>query len=162
MGQLNGATARDTMESEFVTLWSATLNPQDLSIVYCSAGHDPALVFTRGGDGAEGSPLEVRELATGDMALGIDTAQTFRTGRQELKPGDVVLAHTDGLTDATDFTGKRFTHQRIRETVLKLLAAEPTASASRIVEHLMWTVRQFAGVRLSTDDITLVVVRVRQ
>lgn len=156
MGQLNSATARDTMESEFVTLWAATLNPQDLSIAFCSAGHDPALVFS-----AAGSGIEVSELATGDMALGIDTAQTFHVGRQTLRPGDVVLAHTDGLSDATDFNGKRFTHQRIRETVLRLLAAEPAASAARIVEHLMWTVRQFAGVRLSTDDITLVVVRVR-
>lgn len=156
MGQLNASTARDTMESEFVTLWTATLNPADLSISYCSAGHDPALVFTRAG-----GSLEVTELSTGDMALGIDTAQTFHLGRQTLRAGDVVLAHTDGLTDATDFNGKRFTHQRVRETMLKLLTAEPQASASRIVEHLMWTVRQFAGVRLSTDDITLVVVRVR-
>jgi phosphoserine phosphatase RsbU/P len=157
MGHLNASTARDTMESEFVTLWAAMLNPADLSISYCSAGHDPALVFTR----VEGGPLEVLELTTGDMALGIDTAQAFHLGTQTLRPGDVVLAHTDGLSDATDFNGKRFTHQRIRETVLKLLTAEPGATASRIVEHLMWTVRQFAGVRLSTDDITLVVVRVR-
>ena len=156
MGQLNASTARDTMESEFVTLWTATLNPADLSISYCSAGHDPSLVFTRAG-----GSLEVTELSTGDMALGIDTAQTFHLGRQTLRAGDVVLAHTDGLTDATDFNGKRFTHQRVRETMLKLLTTEPQASASRIVEHLMWTVRQFAGVRLSTDDITLVVVRVR-
>ncbi|MFT3683540.1 MAG: SpoIIE family protein phosphatase [Phycisphaerales bacterium] len=158
IGQLNGATARDTLESEFVTLWAATLDPSDLSIAFCSAGHDPALVFTRP---AADAPIEVRELATGGMALGIDAGQSYQMGRQQLRVGDVVLAHTDGLSDATDFNGKRFTHQRIRETVAKLLTAEPDATASRIVEHLMWTLRQFAGVRLSTDDITLVVVRVR-
>ncbi|HYD00661.1 MAG TPA: GAF domain-containing SpoIIE family protein phosphatase, partial [Phycisphaerales bacterium] len=156
MSHLNGATARDTLESEFVTLWAATMDPRDLSVAYCSAGHDPSLVFSTGAGG-----VEVRELTTGGMALAIDPAQTYALGRQSLQPGDVLLAHTDGLSDATDFAGKRFTHQRIRETVIRLLAAEPAASASRIVEHLMWTVRQFAGVRLSTDDITLVVVRVR-
>ncbi|MDP1662736.1 MAG: SpoIIE family protein phosphatase [Phycisphaerales bacterium] len=78
-----------------------------------------------------------------------------------LKPGHVLLTHTDGLSDATDFYGKRFTHQRFRETVVCLLTTEPDAPAAKIVEHLMWTIRQFAGVRLSTDDITLVVVRVR-
>ena len=158
MGQLNRATARDTLESEFVTLWAATLNPADLSVSFCSAGHDPALVFSPGGSGGA---VEVRELATGDMALAIDTAQAYHLGAHALRPGDVLLAHTDGLSDATDFAGKRFTHQRIRETVAKLLTTEPGATASKIVEHLMWTVRQFAGVRLSTDDITLVVVRVR-
>jgi sigma-B regulation protein RsbU (phosphoserine phosphatase) len=156
MGQLNRATARDTLESEFVTLWAAMLNPADLSVSFCSAGHDPALVFST----ENGAPA-VRELATGDMALAIDTAQTYHLGVHTLKPGDVLLTHTDGLSDATDFAGKRFTHQRIREAVSKLLAAEPGATAARIVEHLMWTIRQFAGVRLSTDDITLVVVRVR-
>lgn len=159
MSQLNRATARDTLESEFVTLWAGTLNPADLTVSFCSAGHDPALVFTN--DQSTGE-LQVRELATGDMALAIDTGQAYHLGSHTLKPGDVLLTHTDGLSDATDFNGKRFTHQRIRETVLKLLAGEPRASASRIVEHLMWTIRQFAGVRLSTDDITLVVVRVRQ
>ncbi|MDP1662738.1 MAG: SpoIIE family protein phosphatase, partial [Phycisphaerales bacterium] len=158
MGQLNRATARDTLESEFVTLWAGTLNPADLSVSFCSAGHDPALVFSAGtGDGQ----IHVRELATGDMALAVDATQTYHLGTHTLKPGDVLLTHTDGLSDATDFNGKRFTHQRIRETVVRLLATEPDAPAAKIVEHLMWTIRQFAGVRLSTDDITLVVVRVR-
>ncbi|MBY0308036.1 MAG: PP2C family protein-serine/threonine phosphatase, partial [Phycisphaerales bacterium] len=159
MSQLNGATARDTMESEFVTLWAATLDPSDLSIAFCSAGHDPALVFTCETPGAE---PKVRELASGGMALGIDAGQAYQMGRQTLRPGDVVIAHTDGLSDATDFHGKRFTPRRVRETVCKLLTSEPNAGAARIVEHLMWTLRQFAGVRLSTDDVTLVVVRVRQ
>lgn len=158
MGQLNRATARDTLESEFVTLWAGTLNPADLSVSFCSAGHDPALVFSAG---APGGQVQVRELATGDMALAVDAAQTYHLGTHTLKPGDVLLTHTDGLSDATDFNGKRFTHQRIRETVIRLLTTEPDATAARIVEHLMWTIRQFAGVRLSTDDITLVVVRVR-
>jgi len=157
MDLLNKATARDTLESEFVTLWAGTLNPNDLTVSFCSAGHDPALVFSRDDAGA----VTVKELATGDMALAIDTTQAYHLGSHTLRPGDVLLAHTDGLSDATDFSGKRFTHQRIRETVARLLTAEPQATAARIVEHLMWTLRQFAGVRLSTDDITLVVVRVR-
>lgn len=78
-----------------------------------------------------------------------------------LRPCDEPLSHTDGHSDATDFNSKRFTHHRIRETVVRLLNTAPDAPAAKIVEHLVLTSRQFAGVRLSTDDITLVVVRVR-
>jgi sigma-B regulation protein RsbU (phosphoserine phosphatase) len=163
MTQVNLSSCRDTLDSEFVTLALGMIDPQSLVLTYCSAGHDPALLFTPGKvvDG-QTQPMTIAELATGGMALGIDEQQTYEHRTIQLEAGQVLVMHTDGLTDATDFHGKRFGHQRVRQTVLDLLAKEPLAPAGRIVEHLMWTVRQFAGVRLSNDDITLVVVRVEQ
>lgn len=162
MTKLNLSSCRDTLDSEFVTLALGMIDPQSLMLTYCSAGHDPALLFTPGKvvDGAA-QPMTISELFTGGMALGIDDQQTYEHRTIQLEAGQVLVMHTDGLTDATDFHGQRFGHQRVRQTVLDLLSREPQAPAGRIVEHLMWTVRQFAGVRLSNDDITLVVVRVQ-
>jgi sigma-B regulation protein RsbU (phosphoserine phosphatase) len=158
IARVNRAAVRDTMESEFITMWAAMVCPQTLTVTYTAAGHDPAVLFAcRDGRMA----AETRELSTYDMALGLDPAQPYGVGREKLNPGDVLVAYTDGLTDAADFEGRRFTRARAIETIAAKLRDDPGISASNLIEHVMWTLRQFAGVRMNTDDITLVVMRVR-
>jgi serine phosphatase RsbU (regulator of sigma subunit) len=172
--QVNIAAARDTLESEFITMWSGVVCPETLTVTYTAAGHDPALLISVREEPADPSHphssgiatpptrrAEIRELTTYDMALGIDPAQQYHVGREKLAPGDVLVVYTDGLTDATDFGGHRFTRARVMDTAARFLQARPDATAQEIVDHLMWTVRQFAGVRLSTDDVTVVVLKVR-
>jgi serine phosphatase RsbU (regulator of sigma subunit) len=151
--RVNRATVRDTLESEFVTLWCGLIDPTSLDIEYCSAGHDPAMVFSPGGGYAE--------LGDGGMALGIDPEQTYAIGRHQLRRGDVLLTYTDGLPDASDFQDRKFGKERLRQCVLQLLADEPNASTQRVIEHISWTLRQFCGVRLAIDDVTMVAVRVK-
>lgn len=164
MGKLNIAAMRDTLESEFITLWSALVCPETLTLTYCSAGHDPALLFRKGDDPAHGPGVmaaQVLELSTYDMALGLEAGQSFGVGREKLRTDDVLVVYTDGLTDASDFAGHRFTRARAVELIADKLRADPQITAANLIEHVMWSIRQFAGVRMSTDDITLVVVRVR-
>lgn len=153
IGGVNWATSRDTLESEFVTIWCGLIDPATLEVQYCAAGHDPALVFTPDG--------KVEELGVGGMAVGIDPLHSYPLGTHRLRAGDVLAAYTDGLPDARSFDEQRFGKQRVKETILQLLRAEPRASAQRIVEHVSWTLRQFVGIRLAVDDVTLVVVRVK-
>jgi sigma-B regulation protein RsbU (phosphoserine phosphatase) len=147
---------RDTLESEFITMWSGLVCPETLTVTYTAAGHDPALLFS-----LRNARAEVRELTTYDMALAIDPGQQYHVGREKLTPGDVLVVYTDGLTDAADFASNRFTRTRVIEAVALLMQNKPDATASEIVEKLMWTIRQFAGVRVANDDITLVVLRVK-
>jgi serine phosphatase RsbU (regulator of sigma subunit) len=79
----------------------------------------------------------------------------------ELRPRDVLLAYTDGVTDALSFERKRFGRQRLREAIVGLLAQEPEAPAGRVLEHIFWELRQFAGLLERPDDQTVVVVRVK-
>ena len=72
-----------------------------------------------------------------------------------------LIAYTDGLSDAVDFDGRKFSRARVERTVLTFLAAEPTAPAGRVIEHIMWTLRQFCGIRMSVDDVTIVAIRVK-
>ncbi|WP_130799510.1 PP2C family protein-serine/threonine phosphatase [Streptomyces otsuchiensis] len=58
-----------------------------------SGGHPPALVARRGG--------EVEALSTpGGLLVGVLPTAGFATARTVLYPGDTVLLHTDGLTEA--------------------------------------------------------------
>ena len=160
--RVNHAAMRDTLESEFITLWSALVCPDTLTLTYTAAGHDPALLFRRAGpEHGGGMAHELLELSTYDMALGLDGEQVYGVGREKLRTDDVLVVYTDGLTDATDFAGQRFTRQRAVELVRDKLRDDPEITAGNLIEHVMWSIRQFAGVRMSTDDITLVVMRVR-
>jgi sigma-B regulation protein RsbU (phosphoserine phosphatase) len=161
--RVNQALVRDTLDNEFATLWYGVLDPASLRLTYCGAGHEWPMLF-RAPPASAGRPIgteDVVRLTADGMALGIDPHQKYPYGVFDLKPGDVLVIYTDGLTDASDFSGKRFGGTRIRKAIVELLAAEPQASAQRVVDHLAWHIRQFCGLNTPTDDMTVVVLRVK-
>ena len=87
-----------------------------------------------------------------------DSRYSARTA--PLHPGDVLVAFTDGLTDAQNFAGERFRRQRLEQTVCDALQDRPGAGAQDVLEHIFWSLRQFAGLSPRTDDQTVVVARV--
>ncbi len=159
--RVNAALCRDTLDHEFATLWYGVIDPAKLRLTYCSAGHEPPLIVRIPVDRAPG-PAEIDELSIGGMAVGIDPSQRYQRGTYDLHPRDVLVAWTDGITDVLDFQGRRFGKPRLRQALLAILGAEPEATASRIIEHIFWELRQFAGVLQRPDDQTIVVVRVRE
>ncbi len=155
--KMNQAIVRDTLESEFLTLWCGVIEPKTFTLHYCAAGHDPALLFSIDNS----SDITLTPLDVGGMAVGIDPEQRYEVGHVHLRPGDTLVLYTDGLSEALSFQGEAFGRHRIRSAVVELLKHNPHAPASEVIEKLFWSLRQFAGVRLSGDDITIVVLRVK-
>lgn len=160
MSRCNKALARDTLESEFATLWVGAIDPATLRVTYCGAGHEGPLVF-RVPAHRPPTAADVDELGVGGMALGIDPSQRYALGRFELQAGDCLVAYTDGLPDTTNFQGQRFGKSGLKQAVLDLLQAAPQASSGAIVEGVMRALRNFGGLKSAEDDVTLVVARVR-
>lgn len=161
LSRANKALWRDTLDNEFATVWYGVADPHSLRLTYCGAGHDWPLLVRE----PPGRPVEdkdVMRLTADGMALGIDPTQKYPKGMFQLQHGDVLVTYTDGLHDATNFEGKRFGGTRLRKALVELLAADPHASASRIVDHIIANVRQHAGLSGRNDDITIVVMRVGQ
>ncbi len=156
MGLVNRALCRDTLESEFASAWYGVVDPQSLRLTYVSAGHEPTFVVRRGGGNDEAQLVELRG---GGLVLGIDPTEVYERVVFDLQRGDVVVAYTDGLMDARNFAGEKLGRKRLEESVRELIAREParTVTAARVMDHLMWTVRQFAGLMPRPDDITIVV-----
>jgi phosphoserine phosphatase RsbU/P len=161
MSRVNVALCRDTLESEFATLWYGVVDMPSLRLTYCSAGHEPPMVVRVPKHRAP-SAADVDELSIGGMVVGIDPSQRYQRGTYDLQRGDVLVAYTDGLPDTLDFSGKKFGKARLRQAVLIALAADGDAPATKIVEHIFWELRQFAGILERPDDQTVVVVRVRE
>ncbi|MEO1715721.1 MAG: GAF domain-containing SpoIIE family protein phosphatase [Planctomycetota bacterium] len=160
VARTNRALARDTLESEFATLWYGVADPKSLHLTYCAAGHEPPLIV-RVPEHRAPTTADVDELATGGMAAGIDPSQRYQRGHFDLSRGDIVVCYTDGITDASNFEMKRFHKRRLIDAVLTTLDANPAASAAEVVEGVFWQIRQFVGLNKQADDQTLLVMRVR-
>ena len=158
--RVNIALTRDTRDNEFATVFFGVLDPESLRLTYCNAGHDPPVVFRRGRGGTGGDSIEAIRLGTGGMAVGIDEGQVYQREIAHLRRGDVVVAYTDGVTDARNFADQKYGFARFRECVATMLTDQPQVSAEHLVQHILWDVRRFTGLRPAVDDITLVVVRV--
>jgi sigma-B regulation protein RsbU (phosphoserine phosphatase) len=159
VSKVNQALCRDTLDNEFATLWYGVLDPLTLRLTYCCAGHDPTLVI-RVPPHRSPTPADIDELSVGGMVVGIDRSQRYQRAVYDMQPRDVLVAYTDGLTDATNFNREKFGKKRLRSALLSILSAEPNASAARILDLLHWEVRRFTGLASRTDDETLLVMRV--
>ena len=153
MTEANRALCRDTLASEFVTLWIGVLDPETLELCYCSAGHDPPLVVAPGS-----AP---RMLDIGGLVVGIDEEQVYESVTTTLAKGEALIAYTDGLTEAPRFDGSRFGRQGASDALVDVLDEHPEADASYIADGLLWRLRRFTGLHDREDDLTLVVARVR-
>ncbi len=155
----NRALARDSLLSEFATLFFGFVDPASSRLVYCNGGHEPPLVV-RVPEHRAPTRADVDELDVGGMVIGVDPSQRYQTGVCDLRPGDVLLAFSDGLTEAMNYDMRKFTRERVRDELLAHLTEHPTASARSVCKHMLWSVRRFTGLAEQSDDITIVAMRV--
>jgi sigma-B regulation protein RsbU (phosphoserine phosphatase) len=161
VSRVNQALARDTRDHEFASLWYGIIDPSTMRLTYCSAGHESPLVVRVPKHRAP-TLADLDELNVGGMVVGIDPSQRYQRALFDVRPGDVLLAYTDGVPDATNAGGERFGKARTREALLTALRERPNASAGEVVERVLRELRQFTGgAKGKGDDITLVCVRVR-
>ncbi|MFK7883584.1 MAG: PP2C family protein-serine/threonine phosphatase [Phycisphaerales bacterium] len=157
MARSNDAMCRDTTVSEFATAWMGSIDPKTRELRYVSAGHDRPALFRQNASGQ----WEHQLLDAGGLVAGVIVGEAYPGELLQLEQGDMLIVYTDGVTDAQSFTGERFGRVRLMETVRELLAAEPEASASHVVDRVFWAIRQFSGLRRQADDETLVAIRVQ-
>lgn len=155
----NQALTRDTLESEFATVFYGVLDPRTLRLTYCNAGHDPPIVLRRNRSHTP-TLADLEELDLGGMVLGIDADQSYTESTLDLRGGDIVLLYTDGLADARSFDGVKYGKDRVRAALLDAVSTSPHATADQIADHLLWENRRFVGMNRRADDTTLVVLRV--
>ena len=143
--RLNHGLFRRAIEARFLTTFYGMLGP-DGSLTYCNAGHNAPLLVSRSG---------IRRLETGGVVLGLFDQATFDEETVKLEPGDLVVAFSDGVTEALNPAGDEFTDDRLIASVTKHRAATPQAA----VEALLADVRTFCEDATQSDDVTILLVR---
>lgn len=126
----------------FATLFFGLLDPATGLLTYINAGHEPPVLINATGIKAVLEP-------TGP-AVGFMRQSTFAQQQVSLAPGDMLLAYTDGVTEARSATGALFGEER-----LMTLINQPAASVAAVLERVEHTIRAYTEERAPADDITM-------
>ncbi len=156
MIRTNDAVYRDTTVSEFVTIWYGMIDPQSLMMRYVVAGHESPLLIRKDKSGK----WQAHTLAGEGLVVGVIPNEEYTMHTAQLKPGDYLIAYTDGITDAMNFDLERFRKPRLEESILEYLEETPDATAEQVLERIFWSMRQFVGLADQADDETLVVAKI--
>jgi sigma-B regulation protein RsbU (phosphoserine phosphatase) len=120
--EVNPAVHQTSPENFHATLFYAHFDPLHRQLRYVSAGHEPALLLRR----RTGC---VHRLESTGTVLGLTDRSRFGRRDLSIEAGDVLVAYTDGITDAADAAGREWTEAGIRQ----VLERHQTAPASQLV-----------------------------
>lgn len=147
LGQaVNRILERDGLPNRFVTLVYFVVSTSSGHVRLLNAGHMPPLLVRAG---------RVEALPSGSIALGLLPDATFVEQEVDLMAGDVLVAYSDGVTEATnpagDFLGD--------EPLLTVLRDTAGQSVDTIGERVLALVEAFSEGAPANDDVSLVVLR---
>ena len=153
LGRANRTLHADLERSElFLTAWYGTIDATTRRFAVCDAGHPPALVW-RADTGI------VEDVAAGGPPFGVDAEASYEETDVLLRPGDVVLVYTDGLTEArAPSSSEEYGAERLAGALARLARG----SARDVVRGLLADVAAWDGGGAAADDRSLVVVKVRE
>jgi phosphoserine phosphatase RsbU/P len=143
--RLNHGLFRRAIESRFLTTFYGMLGTNG-ELTYCNAGHNPPLLVSSG---------DIRRLETGGVVLGLFDHAAFDQETLVMRPGDYIVAFSDGVTEALNPAGEEFTDERLVECVKRHLDKPP----QDVLNSLLAEVRTFCGDATQSDDLTVVMVR---
>jgi serine phosphatase RsbU (regulator of sigma subunit) len=154
----NRLIAGQTEPGRFVTLFHGEANPANNQLRYVSAGHNPPLLV-RADDALEW-------LREGGVPLGVLPVTTYQTTTVAFSPGDLLIAYSDGVTEAqgpkrpSDIPGADALPELFGDDRLASLARRLRGRPAReVLDAVLEGVRKFANGVEQADDITIIVVR---
>jgi sigma-B regulation protein RsbU (phosphoserine phosphatase) len=146
ISRLNRFLCEKSSASRFVTMFVFTMGSNGRGR-YISAGHNPSYVF-RAASG------EIEELASNNIIVGAFMFATYEAAPLELNPGDVLLAYSDGLTEAENPQGEMLGEEGVKRVIRK----EAPSGSKHLEQKLLSTIQDFTAGRSLTDDITIILV----
>jgi sigma-B regulation protein RsbU (phosphoserine phosphatase) len=174
---MNRLLYRSAARNRFATFFYAEFDEASGRLVYVNAGHNPPLLFrgmpgvgagsgalrraAAGGDGGATTlaapPKSLLRLSTGGLVIGALAGVAYEQAEVVLEPGDVLVAYTDGVTEAWNAADEEFGEDRLAEVV----SASAHLPAAAVADEVVRAVRSFVGPIPPHDDITLVVAKVK-
>jgi len=154
--QANRLICRESSYGFFVTLFYLQFQPDSSEVTYVSAGHNPQLWYLEpSGRDLDPETGPVLQLGYSGMPLGIEEEAQFEQRRLNCAPGDCLLLFTDGVTDAINDMGERFSLSKLQ----RFGQENYQAAAQNIIGALENELLDFAGQTPQFDDITIVVAK---
>ena len=150
MGKINGEISRENQAMLFVTTIAGILNVRNGELQLCNAGHDAPILMH---PSQPFKPLDVN----GGPPLCVLENYRYRATHMVLKPGDMLLLISDGVTEAQDSFQALYGRERIMDYLNTINATD--FHAQNVCRGLYQNVKQFTQGASQSDDITIMAVR---
>ena len=150
--ELNNFFYDDLTQAElFITLFYLQYHSDSREIFYASAGHSPTLLWQK-------KTKQCLRLDPEGLIIGVKKDFPYEQESLKLEEGDVLLLYTDGLIEAENGMNELFGEERLAA----LLSEQCHLPAQELISHIVKQVRLFSGHHGFQDDVSLVVMQVKQ
>jgi len=184
VSSMNRLLSRSTGAHSYATFFYAQFDEQTRALTYVNAGHNPPILVRAGADSRrrEVAPdhaphrlssgggaavamstehlrltVPIDSLTTGGPVIGVSEDFTYEQETVQTARGDVLVAYTDGVTEALNPRGEEFGEERLR----RLAARTAHLSAAEITAKIIESVEGWCQDTPQHDDITLVIMKVK-
>lgn len=138
-----------TFAEKYSTLFIGCYDDATRRLTYTNAGHLPPLVLGNG---------RTEPLSVGGMVVGLFSDARYEQATVQLRPGDWLVAYTDGLTEVENSYEEEYGPERLQAFLER---AADQSSPERLAEAVLAELQQWAPGAEQSDDRTLLVARVR-
>lgn len=150
MQNMNQLVYEASAINRYATFFFAIYNPSTRGLSYVNAGHNPPILLRSSGDAFEQKLLDV-----GGPVIGLLPQTSYQEQSLTLEPGDVLLAYTDGISEAMTADDEEWGDERM------VSAAEQAhaANADEVLGAIFAAAAKFTGNAPQHDDMTLLVAK---
>jgi sigma-B regulation protein RsbU (phosphoserine phosphatase) len=145
---LNHQLYESTPQEKYATLFLGIYDEDRRELVYSNGGHLPPILISEDGS----SQL----LTCGGTVVGLLDDMYYPETKVQLRPGDIFVAYSDGVTEPENDYGE-FGEQRL----IDLVRANRHLPLVRITEIVTAALDDWIGDNEQPDDVTLVLARAR-
>ena len=148
LGLLNHQLYESTPPEKYATLFLGIYDGRSHRLTYSNGGHLPPILIAKNGG--------IRRLEAGGTVIGLFDNMTYEEGSVEMKPGEIFLAYSDGVTEPENDFGE-FGEQRL----IDLVSDNRNLPLPQISQLVTTAVENWIGDNEQPDDVTLVLARAR-
>jgi sigma-B regulation protein RsbU (phosphoserine phosphatase) len=150
--QMNRLLYGSTATSSYATFFYMQLDLPNRRLRYVNAGHNPPFLVRRVGEG-----VTITGLTAGGTVLGLFPDVEYEDGDIDLRTGDLLVAYTDGVTEARNADGEEFGEERLTDFLRAAVGAPVEEVASTLTDRI----REWVAAAEQYDDVTFVIAAVR-
>ena len=145
---LNHQLYESTPAEKYATLFLGIYDGHTHQLTYSNGGHLPPILI-----GTDGS---IRRLEAGGTVVGLFDSVSYDEGSVEMRPGEIFVAYSDGITEPENEFGE-FGEERL----IGLVRENRRLPLAQISQTVTMAVDDWIGDNEQPDDVTLVLARAR-
>jgi sigma-B regulation protein RsbU (phosphoserine phosphatase) len=151
MTRVNSLVYQASSANHYATSFYAEYDPRSRQLSYVNAGHNPPAILRK-----SAGACQVFRLATGGPVIGLLQQGYYQQASFPLKPGDLIVLFTDGVSESMNARNEEWGEDRLIEFA-KTCHGVPALEA---ITRILAAAEAFAAGAPQHDDMTLVVLRV--